>query len=203
MKFSLIALLFVFGLLARNGAADAQAPTPCKPTGPLASDSLPTGGWIGSPFEGFEALYGKSTSASPLFNEYDIEGCGSVMVDETEGFITSIMLFSPRKDEDKSYLIDADDADWEITYAMWIAQSFLPPDATIIQDIDLASTDDWYQNGYSQSLMDSVPPSVYEYVSYPPVAYGGFQVWYTRPPKGHGISMITIQLQTEQVESVS
>lgn len=172
----------------------------CLPTGPLSPDIVRTGGWVGSTLESFEALYGEPTGTSTLFTEYVIEGCGAVFADQHDGFITNISFFPPRKDEDKSYL-EADEADWEIAYALWIAQRFLPPDATVTQDIDLQCSDDLFQNGFSQLLLDSVPPTVYQYVSNDP-AYGGFQVWFFRPLNGNGISWVSVDLQIEQVESV-
>ena len=120
------------------------------------------------------------------------------MVSEAKGFITSIMLYAPRTDEDKNYRLESDDADWELAYAKWIAASFLPPDATFAQEVELSPIDDWHQIGFSQSLLDTVPPTVFEYVSHDPT-YGGFQVWYTTPLDGDGISMFTLQLQIEDI----
>lgn len=201
-----ILLLVVFlatALMPGLYPVSAQTTSPCLPTGPLTTEQLPGGGWVGGTIESFEAIYGKPSKQDALFSEYEIEGCGTVFADSNEGFVTSISLFAPRESEDTDYLLETDDADWEPAYALWIAQSFLPPDAVILVDADLAAIDFFYQNGYSQALMDTVPPSVYEYVMNPPVAYGGFQVVYQRPGGGHEISMITIDLETEQFSFAS
>lgn len=198
MKRVLAVMVLFVATVSGMSPAIAQDTSPCLPTGPIASEAARTGGWIGGTLESFEALYGESTSTSALFNEFQIDGCKVVIVDEQEGFVTSIMLFPPRESDDKSYL-DADEADWELAYALWISQAFLPPDSVILKDMEVDIDNLIHQNGYSQILMDTVPPAIYEYVMNPPVAYGGFQVIFRRPLDGPNISSITIQLATEVI----
>lgn len=182
----------------------AQPISPCTPTGALTPSTAPKGGWIGDTVASFESIYGQpkegdESDSIDWMNEYEIEGCGMVLVSEHSGFVESINLYSPRADDDLGdRVLEDDEADWSITEAAQIARSFTPPDAQITEDLDLNAVDDLHQDGFSLMLSNSVPPEVYQWVSNDPV-YGGFQVFYLRPERGSGISWITIQLQIEAV----
>lgn len=106
--------------------------------------------------------------------EYDIDGCGTVYVDQCEDTtVVEITLLSPYASGD----IDptaSDDGDWSIEEAVQIAENFLPEDAVFDRPTDRLSfsepgtpDDVIIVTGTSQLLRDEVPSQAYDYVNEP------------------------------------
>lgn len=156
---------------------------------------------LGGTLDSFESVYGDPDDDGP-FLEFDIEGCGPVLVSDYEGnTIVDISVFAPREGQDQGYM-EPDEADWTIEEAMRVAEAFLPADASFnppTGDLDPPDPgmlgDHIVVTGTSQQLLEQVPPEVYDYVDNSPT-YGGFSYALFRTTTGD-VSWMVIQLEIE------
>jgi len=200
---------------ASTAAEAAQQQTgepPVGASGCIANDNAGTSGQrnaeastldgrLGSTLESFANVYGDPEDDGP-FLEYDIEGCGPVLMSDFEGnTVVTISVFAPRAGDDQDYT-EPDDADWTIEEAMQIAGAFLPPDAVFNPPTGDRNppdpgmlADHIVVTGTSQQLLEQVPPQAYDYVDNSPT-YGGFSYALFRTTTGD-VSWMVIQLQIE------
>jgi hypothetical protein len=162
----------------------------------------PMDGRLGGSLSGFENLYGAPVSTSP-FVEYDIDGCGTVYVDQFRGTtVVSITLLSPYASGDLDPTA-SDDGDWSIEEAVQIAENFLPEDAVFDRPTDRLSfsepgklDDVIIVTGTSQQLRNQVPAGAYSFLEVPGNP-GSFN--YALIPTGSGgVYMISILLGIEE-----
>ncbi len=171
------------------GTGNPQDVSPC--TGVL--DNTVSNAHIGTTRAEFEAVYGSPVDTE-FSIEYDIDGCGTVFAayfeDETT---TSIMVFSPRTDNDKDFQ-EPDSADWTLVEAEQIARNFLPGDA---QDTGAFDIDNFrIVEGESDYLLQSVPTAAYDYVDNSR-EYGGYSYSMFTTDAGE-VSWIIISLEIEE-----
>lgn len=201
--FNQMAIISVAGILALwsvvvaplAAAVEAQQASPCDPGAMTASgdSALALDARLGGSIDAFTARYGPA-SDQVLFLEYDVPGCGAVLVADFEGkVVTSISVFSPREDQDKSRTIP-DEADWTLDEAVQIAMGFIPIDTHLLEPQTDAAGNTVIP-GVSGLLAEMVPLEVYQYVDNTP-APGGLSVVFSHTPAGK-VSWMTIQLQIE------
>lgn len=154
-----------------------DSPSPCNWKGELPfAEVWDLTGRLGSTREAFEAKYGtpKTDGTSQLFPEYNIPGCGPVLVTwSPDNYLVTLDLFSPRKDEHKGFE-NHDEADWTLGEAQSIAVNFAPLDAQY-DDMGLNPPPYgyWFKVGYSDALINQVPATAWDYSDNTPT-YGTF-----------------------------
>jgi hypothetical protein len=153
-------------------------------------------GRLGSSRADFEALYGTPKDPESLFIEYDIEGCGPVLVSYDDAdFVVSITIASDRP-EDMSGT-ETHEADWPIMPAFLIASSFAPTDMTC-KDFQIQQNPYGYviQECASTVLLNHTPASAWEYVDNTPT-YGSFAIVIHSTDRADRFWMMTLSLGFE------
>lgn len=201
------------GSTAAQAAAQQQADEAvASPSGCVTNDIPGTSGQptfdvstldgrLGSTLDSFDNVYGAPDDDGP-FLQYDIEGCGPVLVSDHEGStVVDISVFAPREGEDQDYM-EPDKADWTVEEAMQVAEAFLPADAVLnpptgnLDPPDPGMLGDLIVvTGTSQLLLEQVPPEAYDDVDNSPT-YGGFSYALFRTTTGD-VSWMVIQLEIE------
>lgn len=195
-------LIVAGSALQPSGAVSwEQAYSPCdwktaaKDTKPVADDTE-LSGRLGSSREDFEAVYGEPVKVDP-FAEYDIEGCGPVLVSfDEDSFVIDISIFSPRKSDEADATV-VDPADWPIMPAFEIASSFAPLD---MESDDFGTVPNPYgyviQRCSSDALLDQVPESSWDYSDGTP-DYGSFEIVLRNNPE-NGFFWVQVSLRVEE-----
>lgn len=193
----LYGLIIVGTLMPSAMFAQGQDFSPCdwkkvEETWWEIEDTTNLDGRLGSTREAFEAIYGEPVE-DDFFTEYDVDGCGSVLVSyDPEGYVTDITISSPRPDDVSGN--ETHEADWPLFPAFAITNSFVPLD-WVCKDFQIQPPPFGYviEECSSQALLNQVPTSAWDHVDNTP-AYGSYAVILHNTDQASKFWMITITL---------
>lgn len=178
LTFFLVSILTgAFPAIAQKTESPCQLDLERDPT-ELADEDNPLAGRLGTSLKDWETLFGRPTGDDKLFPEYDVEGCGTVLLtlNEDNTVVTGIWAYAPR-DMDRS-LEESDPDDWTVGHAQLVGASFAPIDSERGETYTVPNPYGYIRYDYfSEQLSTEVDESNWDYVDNDP-DYGSYSIVY-------------------------